>query len=408
MKKEDEKKKEKRTVYLDHAATTPLDPDVYAVMLPHLQETFGNPSSLHHAGREAKQVLEHARNDIAHTLGVLSNEIIFTSSGTESANLAILGVAKAYQSEGKHIIVSSIEHKAVLEAAANLESQGFVITYLPTDHSGCINVEECIRAIRPDTILISIMYANNEIGTVEPIPELAKRVHSLRRTAYTPLLHTDACQAVGMLPINIPELGVDLMTCNSSKIYGPKGIGLLYTRHGVKIAPRIVGGDQERGMRAGTENVPLAVGFAKAIEKSFLYQEKYSNNLNVLKKYFIEALKNSIPDIVINGPTKERLPNNVHISIPHIEGESLLLLLDEQGICCSTGSACSTRDLSPSHVLRAIGLSDELIHGSLRFTLGHDTTKEDLDYTVSALARSRQTLRSITAPSLLKAQLIAK
>lgn len=385
------------TIYLDHSATTPLDIEVHEEMSRIGTGIYGNPSSMHHQGRLAFDLLENARRSIATTLGSQPSEIIFTGSGTESDNLAIIGIAHAYQEHGKHIIVSAIEHKAVLAAAKHLETEGFEVTYLPVDTDGLINIDACIRAIRPDTILVSIMYANNEIGTIQPIAELSTLLKKNRGQNVTPLLHTDACQAVGMLPITVSEIGADAMTINSSKIYGPKGIGLLYVKNGLRVEPVIVGGDQELGKRAGTENVILAHGFAVALSNACNTQLTTHTHTMELRDYFMHTLCATHPDIVLNGHQHKRLPNNLHISIPHLEGESLVLQLDQYGICCSTGSACSAVDLEPSHVLRAIGVDDELIHGSLRFSLGKTTTIEDINYTLRCLTQCIETLRTITA-----------
>ena len=386
-----------KTIYLDYAATTPLSPIVHKAMLEIEAKIYGNPSSMHREGRKAFDILERARADTASSIGANPKEIIFTGSGTESDNLAIIGVAHAYKKFGRHIIVSTIEHKAVLAATHRLEAEGFEVTYLPVTENGLVSVEECITSIRPDTILISIMYANNEIGTIEPIARLATAIKKLRREKTTPLFHTDACQAVGMLPVDVSELGIDLMTINSSKIYGPKGIGLLYVKSGVYLEPLIVGGDQESGKRAGTENVALAHGFALALKNAVATQNQTSKDITALRNYFIEKLFTICPDIILNGHRQNRLPNNVHVSIPYIEGESLVLMLDKYGVCCSTGSACSAIDLSPSHVLRAIGITDELIHGSLRFSLGTSTTTEKIDLAVDSLEKCIVTLRGITA-----------
>ena len=386
-----------KTIYLDHAATTPLSPLVYKAMVSIEASIYGNPSSMHREGRRAFDILEQSRLDIATTIGAKPKEIIFTGSGTESDNLAIIGIAHAYKKYGRHIIVSAIEHKAVLASAHKLEKEGFTVTYLPVSKDGLIKVVDCVAAVRPDTILISIMHANNEIGTVEPITGLTAAIKKLRGEKTTPLFHTDACQGVGMLPVDVSKLGVDLMTINSSKIYGPKGIGLLYVKSGIYPEPLIVGGDQESGKRAGTENITLAHGFALALQNAVTSREANVSKLIALRDYFIKELISVCPDIIINGHRKKRLPNNIHISVPYIEGESLVLMLDKFGVCCSTGSACSAIDLTPSHVLRAIGIKDELIHGSLRFSLGNSTTKEEIDYTVVSIKKCINTLSRITA-----------
>ncbi len=385
-----------KTVYLDYAATTPLDPDVAQHMHRVQDEIYANPSSLHHQGRCAFDRLQEARGNIAQALGAEASEIIFTGSGTESDNMALYGIAHAYKQYGKHIIISAIEHKAVLAMAHKLESEGFTVTYLPVDHQGLVDVDTCVAALRHDTILVSVMYANNEIGTIQPIAKLGEALLKRKTPSGTPFFHSDACQAVGLLPVEISKLHVDLLTINSSKIYGPKGIGLLYVKNGVQLAPLIVGGDQESGKRAGTENVALACGFARALQKACTMHAENCRRLMHLRDYCIATLKRHCPDVILNGHPSKRLANNIHITIPHIEGESLVLLLDTYGICCATGSACSALDLTPSHVLRAIGVSDEYIHGSIRLSLGLHTTQEDIDYTVGALAECIKKLRDIS------------
>lgn len=388
------------TIYLDHAAATPLDSAVFDAMLPHLRDNFGNPSSIHHVGRRAFDALEQARTSIAQSLSVQPGEIIFTSGGTESDNLAILGLARANQIYGKHIIVSAIEHKAVLEAATQLMTEGFSITFLPVDEYGAVDLAILQESLTPETILVSIMYANNEIGTIEPIKEIATLLTDHYKNNGKPLFHTDACQAVGILPINPTELGVDTMSISAAKIYGPKSIGLLYLKTGTKIVPLHVGGGQETGRRAGTENVALAVGFAEALTTAVQNREMYTSRLASLQTHLLAELHNHLPSFLLNGHPTERLPNNVHICIPNIEGESILLLLDNTGICAATGSACNATDLEPSHVLRAIGRDDDIIHGSLRLTLGKHTTKEELSYTAKALGRVVKKLSEITASNL--------
>ncbi len=388
-------KSEIQTIYLDHAASTPLRNEAYEAMLPYLSGTYGNAGSIHHVGRRAFDALEHARMDVASTLGVNGAEIIFTGSGTEANNLALVGTARAKGARGKHILVSAIEHKSVLETAESLRAEGFDIEFIPVDSVGKVSVSDILKRIRPDTILVSVMYANNEIGTIEPIAELGE---ALRKNypLNGPLFHTDACQASGQLPINPRDLHVDLMTLNSSKVYGPKGIGLLYVREGVALGSFVHGGDQEHGKRAGTENVAGIVGFATALSLAEAERESTSTYLIELRDAFIREVKEKFPQAILNGHETERLPNNIHFSFPRIEGESLVLLLDMQGVCASTGSACNARDLAPSHVLRAIGQSHELIHGSLRLTLGRETTKEDLEKTLIALTISVERLESLS------------
>jgi cysteine desulfurase len=388
----------KKIIYLDHAATTPLSLKAGEAMVERMYSAYGNPSSLHQVGRQAHDILAESKKQMAKVLGVLPQEIILTGSGTESDNLALFGLARAYKNEGNHIIISAIEHKAVLVAAKELEREGFSVTYLPVDTYGRVSVSDVVSALTPKTILVSIMYANNEIGTIEPIEEIGKEIQNFRNASGTcPIFHTDACQAVGLLPISPQTLGVDAMTINSSKIYGPKGIGLLYVRQGVKVSPVIVGGDQERGLRAGTENVALVAGFAAALYEAEEMRESHAVAMTTLQSYFIQLLKEAIPGIQLNGHPEYRLQNNVHVTIPDVEGESLVLMLGEEGICCATGSACSSLDLVPSHVLVAIGQDVDVIHGSLRFTFGRDTTQEELRYTTTVLAEVVERLRNITA-----------
>ena len=387
----------KRSVYMDHAATTPIDTQIAELIHRTQEKVFGNPAAMYQLGRQAASVLNSARSSLANTLKVQPEEIVFTGSGTESVNLAILGAARANKAQGRHIIISAIEHKAVFAAVRTLESEGFSITIVPVQHDGTIETEAVINALQNDTILVSIMYANNEIGTIQPISQLTKaiKVHSSNRP---PLFHTDACQAVGLLPVYPEELGVDLLSLNGSKIYGPKGSGVLWVRNSVTLDPLIVGGDQEYGLRAGTENVAFALALAEAASKAVKNQQEEHDRLQDLQSYFFRSLSNIHPKLQINGSLKHRLPNNIHVTLPHLEGESLVLLLDSYGVAAATGSACSTRDLTPSHVLQAIGIEDEIIHGSLRFTMGRSTTTEDIDYTVDALTKAVDHLQRITTP----------
>ena len=384
-------------IYLDHAATTPLSETAGAAMEACLYEPYGNPSSMHQVGRQAYDALYESRRTLAEALSVDPQEIILTGSGTESDNLALLGLARRHREHGNHVIISAIEHKAVLAAAEQLEREGFSVTRLPVDASGMVSVVDLKTALQPETILVSIMYANNEIGTVEPIGDVVQVCKEFRQNSQYPLVHTDACQAVGMLQCVPHMLGVDAMTINSSKIYGPKGVGLLYLRRGVSIQPLIVGGDQEHGIRAGTENIALIAGFATALTEAVAHTHTHGVVMKKLQSYFIQELLATVPGIAFNGHSTDRLPNNVHVTIPDIEGESLVLMLSEAGICCATGSACSSRDLEPSHVLHAIGQSDDVIHGSLRFTFGRTTTKEALSHTARVLGEVVKQLRTITA-----------
>ena len=405
-------------IYLDYAAATPTDPVVLAAMMPYFGGSYGNPSSLYKSGRRAAQAIAQTKKSVAEILCAQPEEIIFTGSGTESDNLAILGTARANRARGNNVIISAIEHKATLEAAHQLEKEGFEISILPVDHFGLIDREALKRLLRPETILVSIMYVNNEIGTIQPIPEIAKIIGDFRNgisnfqfpiskpishTPYPiPYLHVDASQATGFLELDVEKLGVDLLTLNSSKIYGPKGVGLLYKRSGVTVSPIIIGGGQENGLRAGTESVPLIVGMGIALENAEKMRVKESKRLTDLRNYLIAQLRARIPQLFLNGHPTLRSPNNVNISIPHIEGESMLLMLDELGIEASTGSACSARDLKPSHVLLAIGQPDELAHGSIRFSLGRGTTKKQLDYLLKVFPPIVERLTAISALTIKK------
>lgn len=391
-----------KKIYLDHAATTYIDPIVRKRMLPYLGKRFGNPSSLYSLGRQAKAAIKEARADVAKILNTDSREIIFTGSGTESDNLAIFGIAKAYRNKGKHIIVSKIEHKAVLEAAKKLGKEGFKITYLNVDSKGLVKLSELKKSLRKDTILISIMYANNEIGIIQPISEIAKIIRKFRKNNLLPVFHTDACQAAGALDLKINKLGVDAITLNGSKIYGPKGIGCLCVLKDMKLEPMIVGGGQENSMRAGTENTALIVGFAEALKLAEKLRIKESRRLKKLRDYFIKRILKTISNSRLNGHPAKRLPNNVNVSIKGAEGESLVLMLDKQGVYASTGSACTSDSLDPSHVLLATGLPPELAHGSLRFTLGRKTTKKEIDYVLKILPKIVYKLRTISSIKLQK------
>lgn len=389
--------KSDKIIYLDYAAATPTDPRVLRAMVPYFDASYGNPSSLHSSGRRAASAIMQTKERVAKILGAKPQEIIFTGSGTESDNLAVMGAARANRVHGNHVIISAIEHKATIEAAKQLENEGFEISIMPVDHFGMIDLSELRKLLRKETILVSVMYVNNEIGTIQPIKELSRMIREIRGDRAVPLLHTDASQATGFLPLNVEELGIDLMTLNSSKIYGPKGVGMLYKRTGISISPVIIGGGQENNLRAGTESVPLIVGFGEALVNAEQIREGESERLTVLRDYLIKQLYAKIPDVVVNGHPMLRSPNNVNISIPHIEGESMLLMLDKLGIEVSTGSACSARDLKPSHVLLAIGQLDDLPHGSIRFSLGHDTTKKDLDYLLEVFPPIVERLTAISA-----------
>lgn len=377
--------------YLDNAATTQTDKKVVEAMLPYFSEIYGNPGSMHQKGLEAKEAVEESREKIAKLIGADEREIIFCSGGTESDNLALIGVANAYKKKGNHIITLKIEHHAVLDSCKYLEEDGFKITYIDVEKNGIVDPEKIKKAITKETILISVMYANNEIGTIQPIAQISKIAKEKNI-----LFHTDACQAAGYLDLDVNELGVDLMTLNGSKIYGPKGIGLLYIRKGTVITPLIRGGGQEKGIRSGTENVPGIVGFAKALEIAQKEKRSESKRVAELKDKLLNGLRDKISNIIINGDLKKRLPNNVNISFLGVEGESMLLHLDSKGICASTGSACSSHSLEPSHVIKALGLSDEASHGSLRFSLGRHTTKEDIEKVLKELPIIVKSLRAIS------------
>ncbi|KKU16985.1 MAG: Cysteine desulfurase [Candidatus Azambacteria bacterium GW2011_GWA2_45_90] len=389
-----------REIYLDYASTTYLDPRVAGAMRPYFENEYGNPSSLHRKGRRAKEAVENARQTIAKILNCLPEEIIFTGSGSEAINLALLGTARAYKKHGKHIIASKIEHHAVLNALKALEKEGFEVTYLDVDKNGLINPEDVEKAISQDTILISIMYANNEIGTIEPVAETGAIIKKYRDSEKTPFFFIDACQAAGALELDVQKLGVDLLAVNGSKIYGPKGVGCLYVSKGIRPMPLVYGGGQENNFRSGTENVPGIVGLAKALEIAERERETENVRLAELRDYFIGRVLKEIPKTVLNGHKTKRLPNNVNITFLDIEGESALLYLDEKGIYISTGSACTSNSLEPSHVITALGRPYEHAHGSLRFTLGRKTAKEDLDYVLEHLPKVVEKLRRISAVRL--------
>ncbi|QSX09627.1 cysteine desulfurase NifS [Alkalibacter rhizosphaerae] len=377
--------------YFDYAATTPLDKEVLAAMIPHLEENFGNPSSVYSYGREAKKAIDEARDKVAHAIGADPKEVYFTSGGTESDNWAIIGTAYAKKKKGNHIITTSVEHHAVLHTCKYLEKQGFEVTYLPVDEYGMVDPKTVEENIKDNTILISVMFANNEIGTIQPIAEIGK-IAKDRGV----LFHTDAVQALGSVKIDVNELNVDLLSISSHKIYGPKGIGALYIRKGVKIDNLIHGGGQEKKKRAGTENTPAIVGFAKACELAVENLESYAQRSAKLRDRLIHGILESIPEVRLNGHPTQRLPGNVNVSIKYIEGESILLSLDLIGIAASSGSACTSGALDPSHVLLAIGLSHEIAHGSLRFSIGKYTTDEEVDFVLEKLPTIIQRLRDMS------------
>ncbi len=380
-----------KLIYFDHAATTHVKPEVFASMIPYFTEHYGNPSSIHHIGRENRAVVEKAREKVAIALGAKPNEIYFTGCGTESDNWAIKGVAKAYANKGKHIITSAIEHHAVLHTLSALEKEGYDVTYIKPDEFGVINPQDVKNAIRTDTILITIMFANNEIGTVQDIPEIGRiaKEHNV-------LFHTDAVQAFGALKIDVTEMNIDLLSVSAHKLYGPKGVGALYIRNGVRPAVYMDGGAQERAKRGGTENVPGIVGFGKAVELAYSDLEETAAYVTSMRDYLIDKIEEKIPYIKLNGHRTQRLPNNVNFSFRYIEGESLLLMLDHKNIAASSGSACTSGSLDPSHVLLAIGLPHEIAHGSLRLTIGEETTMEDIDYVVESLVEIVEKLRMMS------------
>ena len=380
-----------KQIYLDHASTTPVRPEVVEAMVPYFTEHFGNPSSIYPLGQEASDAVADARAVLAGILGASPREVYFTSGGTEADNWALKGFARANAAKGRHIVTSAIEHHAVLHACEALEREGFAVTYLPVDEHGLVRPADFEAALRPDTILASIMFANNEIGTIEPVAELAAiaREHGVA-------FHTDAVQAFGHVPIDVKALGIDMLSASSHKLYGPKGVGLLYIRKGLKVANFIDGGQQERGRRGSTENVPGIVGFAKAAELAVDEMDAEHDRQLALRDHAIRRILAEIPSAKLNGSWESRLANNVNVSFEFIEGEGMLLSLAARGICVSSGSACTSGSLDPSHVLLAIGLPHEIAHGSLRMTLGRDTTRADVDAAVDALAVTLANLRMMS------------
>jgi len=383
--------KNKRKIYLDNAATTAMDKGVFDKMKPYFGEIYGNPSSFHSVGKRAKDAIEEAREKVARVLNCKTSEIIFTGGGTESDNLAILGLAKI---KGRgHIITSKIEHHAVLYPCEYLEKNGFEVSYIRPEKDGIISVDNILRVIKPDTFLVSIMYANNEIGTIQPIKEIARAVKKKNKNI---LIHTDACQAGGVFDINVDDLGVDLMTLNGSKLYGPKGVGVLYKRTGIKIEPITYGGGQEGGMRPGTENVAGIVGFSEGLELAQKNKEKENKRLIALRNKLIDGILKNISGSELNGSKELRLPNNVNISFSKVEGEAVILYLDSFGVYAATGSACTSKSLAPSHVIKALGKSDEVAHSSIRFTLGKDTKEADIKFIIKILPKIIEDLRKIS------------
>lgn len=378
-------------IYLDNAATTKTAPEVVDAMLPYFSEYYGNASTIYSLGAESKKAMDHARQTIADSLGAKPEEIYFTAGGSESDNWALKATAEAYASKGKHIITTKIEHHAILHTCEYLEKRGFEITYLNVDRDGLISLDELKAVIRPDTILISVMFANNEIGTIEPIAEIGEiaKEHGV-------LFHTDAVQAYAQVPIHVDEMHIDMLSASGHKLNGPKGIGFLYIRKGVKIRSFVHGGAQERSRRAGTENIPGIVGLGAAVERAMRIMDSKTRKEIELRDYLIGRLENEIPHCWLNGHRTKRLPNNINFSFLFIEGESMLIMLDMKGICASSGSACTSGSLDPSHVLLAIGLKHEEAHGSLRLTLSEDSTKEEMDIVAEEVKKIVQRLRDMS------------
>ena len=382
---------EKKLIYMDNAATTPVKPEVLDAMLPYFTEKFGNPSSIYSISSENKKAITDAREVIAKTINTTPENIYFTAGGSESDNWALKATADAYASKGKHIITTKIEHHAILHTCEYLETKGFEITYLDVDENGLVKLDELTAAIRPDTILISVMFANNEIGTIEPIAEIGKIAHE-----HGVLFHTDAVQAYTQVPIDVEAMNIDMMSTSGHKINGPKGIGFLYIRKAVKIKSFIHGGAQERHRRAGTENVTGIIGLAKAAEIATANMKERTAEEIKVRDHLIERIEKEIPYAKLNGDRVKRLPNNVNFSFQFVEGESMLILLDSKGICASSGSACTSGSLDPSHVLLAIGLPHEIAHGSLRLTISDQITMEDADYVVDNLKEIVNHLREMS------------
>ena len=378
-------------IYLDHAATTQTKPEVVDAMLPYFTEFYGNPSSVYKFSNKGKEAILNARTTIANSLNTEVTNIYFTAGGSEADNWALKATAEAYSAKGKHIITSKIEHHAILHTCEWLEKQGYEITYIDVDENGILKLDQLEKAIRPDTILVSVMFANNEIGTIQPIKEIGELC---KKNGV--LFHTDAVQAYGQLPIDVEALHIDMLSASGHKLNGPKGIGFLYIRKGVKIRSFVHGGAQERSRRAGTENLPGIVGFGKAVEIAFETMEARAKHETELRDYVMDKVLAKMPYTRVNGHKTNRLPNNINFSFQFIEGESLLIMLDMAGICGSSGSACTSGSLDPSHVLLAIGLPHEIAHGSLRLTLGEENTKEEMDYVIDQLKRIVERLRSMS------------
>ncbi len=386
-----------KKVYLDYAATSPISSEVYREMLDAYTKYYGNTSSIYSLGVEADSALMEAREKIANAIGADADEIYFTSGGSEANNWAIKGLAKANKDKGNHIITSSIEHPSVLESCKTLEKEGFKVTYIPVDEKGVVNYAEIIKSIGPDTILISIMTANNIVGTLEPIRAIAELAK-----ANDVIFHTDAISAIGNIPIDVKEIGIDSLSISAHKIYGPKGVGALYVKKGVKIDNLIDGGEQEFGKRAGTVNVPACVGMGKAVELACSNIEEDIKYMKSIRRYFLKTISEKIHNIALNGHSTQRIPNNVSISFEGVEGEALVLLLDKEGIFVSTSSACASISLTPSHVLTSMGLDEDVARSTIRFTIGKSTTKEEVDYVAEAVRKCVKKLRSISAIRIYK------
>jgi cysteine desulfurase len=385
-----------RRVYLDNSATTPIDKEVVEAMLPFLTEKFGNASSIHFFGQEARAAIDKSRHLVADLINARPNEIVFTSGGTESNNLAIRGLVEANEKYGKHIITSEIEHSAVKEVCGDLEKRDFEVTYLPVYEDGIVKIEDVKNALRDDTILISVMTANNEIGTIQPVAEIGKLVRGLKESGKKIWFHTDAVQAVGKIAVDVEETGCDLLSISAHKIYAPKGVGALYVRRGVRLHKQNIGGHQERERRGGTENVPYIAAFGKACELAKKNLTGSAENLLALRDKFESSIGEKIDDFVFNGNHENRLPNISNLSFRSIEGEGLLINLDLQGIAVSTGSACSSGSLEPSPVIRALGRNDELARGAIRFSFGKENTPEDVEYLLEILPKAVENLRKLS------------
>lgn len=385
-----------RRIYLDNSATTPIDPEVLKAMMPYLTEVYGNPSSIHFFGQQARAAVDKSRHQVAETLNARPNEIIFTSGGTESNNLAIRGLCEANSKHGKHLITSAIEHSAVKNVCQDLEKKGYEISYLPVYSDGIVRIEDVKKAMREDTILISVMTANNEIGTVQPIQEIGQLIKQQRVTGKKIWFHTDAVQAIGKIIIDVEDLNIDLLSMSAHKIYAPKGIGGLYVRRGVRLQPQNIGGHQEREKRGGTESVPLIAAFGKACEISGMNLVENDIKLRKLRDNLEQGITERIKEIVFNGNRENRLSNISNVSFRQIEGEGLLINLDMQGVAVSTGSACSSGNLEPSPVIRAINTDEEIARSAIRFSFGKENSQEDVDYLLEVLPKAVENLRRLS------------